>query len=182
MPRSPVGGRPGDTGRKRYVSASPPWAWQHIALRHKLRPHAGGTGTVTMQFGARLRLRLRTPPVYNPATHGYVPRGCRIRTAHRPAAAVATRAKPRTAAATNSAFLPSDYAKQPRISPLAENRSAAHSHCSKTISSEHTMFKLALGLLTALILASCAYAPTPTANIPSGVGHPDATYPGPRAY
>lgn len=46
------------------------------------------------------------------------------------------------------------------------------------------MFKLALGLLTALILASCAYAPTPTptANIPSGVGHPDATYPGPRAY
>jgi hypothetical protein len=44
------------------------------------------------------------------------------------------------------------------------------------------MFKLALGLLAALMLASCAYAPTPMANVSSGVGHPDATYPGPRAY
>ena len=45
------------------------------------------------------------------------------------------------------------------------------------------MFKLALGLLAALMLASCAYAPPPTAKVASaGVGHPDATYPGPRAY
>lgn len=43
------------------------------------------------------------------------------------------------------------------------------------------MFKLTLGLIAALMLASCAY----TADAPkvaSGVGHPDSTYPGPRAY
>lgn len=45
------------------------------------------------------------------------------------------------------------------------------------------MIKLTLGLLAALMLASCAYGPTPTAKVASsGVGHPDATYPGPRAY
>jgi hypothetical protein len=45
------------------------------------------------------------------------------------------------------------------------------------------MKKIALGLITALLLASCAYAPTPGGKVAnSGVGHPDVTYPGPRAY
>jgi len=43
------------------------------------------------------------------------------------------------------------------------------------------MIKFAVGLICALMLASCAYTPTsPVAS--SGVGHPDASYPGPRAY
>jgi hypothetical protein len=47
------------------------------------------------------------------------------------------------------------------------------------------MMKLALGLIAALMLASCAYTPvaTPASKIAdSGVGHPDGSYPGPRAY
>ena len=49
------------------------------------------------------------------------------------------------------------------------------------------MLKIALGLVGALLLAACAYTPTQTASTPlnpmtSGVGHPDQTYPGPRAY
>ena len=174
MPRCPVGRQPEtadakDTSRRRRRG------------RGSIYPRTTSSGRMLvervrlpLQFGARLRLRLGPRRFNNPASTVTCRAGCRIRTVHRPAAAVATKAKPRTATATNSAFLPSDYAKQPRINPLADNRSAAHSHCSKTISLEHTMFKLALGLLTALILASCAYAPTPTANVPSGVGHPDA--------
>lgn len=49
------------------------------------------------------------------------------------------------------------------------------------------MIKIALGLIGALLLAACSYAPPQTATAPldghvSGVGHPDPTYPGPRAY
>ncbi|HTW51319.1 MAG TPA: hypothetical protein VME45_05425 [Stellaceae bacterium] len=44
------------------------------------------------------------------------------------------------------------------------------------------MMKLALGLITALLLASCAYTPNYTKQADSGTGHPDVTYPGPRAY
>jgi len=49
------------------------------------------------------------------------------------------------------------------------------------------MLKITLGLVTALMLAACAYTGTQTAAAPgnpmtSGVGHPDNTYPGPRAY
>jgi hypothetical protein len=49
------------------------------------------------------------------------------------------------------------------------------------------MLKIALGLVTALMLAACAYTGTQTAAAPSspmtsGVGHPDQSYPGPRAY
>ena len=49
------------------------------------------------------------------------------------------------------------------------------------------MKKVALGLITALLLASCTYAPPQTASAPldahtSGVGHPSDSYPGPRAY
>lgn len=45
------------------------------------------------------------------------------------------------------------------------------------------MLKIALGLVTALLLASCAYTDTYAPKNPgSGVGHPDVTYPGPRAY
>jgi hypothetical protein len=48
------------------------------------------------------------------------------------------------------------------------------------------MLKIALGLIGALLLAACSYAPQ-TASAPlnpatSGVGHPDPSYPGPRAY
>jgi hypothetical protein len=49
------------------------------------------------------------------------------------------------------------------------------------------MLKITLGLVTALMLAACAYTAPQTASVPqnpmtSGVGHPDNTYPGPRAY
>ena len=49
------------------------------------------------------------------------------------------------------------------------------------------MLKIAFGLVTALMLAACAYTGTQTASAPansmtSGVGHPDDSYPGPRAY
>jgi hypothetical protein len=49
------------------------------------------------------------------------------------------------------------------------------------------MLKIALGLVTALMLAACAYTGPQTAQAPSspltsGVGHPDDSYPGPRAY
>lgn len=44
------------------------------------------------------------------------------------------------------------------------------------------MKKITLGLITALILASCAFTPDYTKRADSGVGHPDVTYPGPRAY
>jgi hypothetical protein len=49
------------------------------------------------------------------------------------------------------------------------------------------MMKIALGLISALLLASCAYTAPQTASAPpssvtSGVGHPAADYPGPRAY
>lgn len=47
------------------------------------------------------------------------------------------------------------------------------------------MKKLALGLIAALMLASCAYTPaaTPVPKVAdSGVGHPDGSYPGPRTY
>jgi hypothetical protein len=51
------------------------------------------------------------------------------------------------------------------------------------------MLKIALGLVTALMLTACAYTGTQTASAPapgnpmtSGVGHPDNSYPGPRAY
>jgi len=48
------------------------------------------------------------------------------------------------------------------------------------------MIKIALGLVCALMLASCAYTAPQTASAPnpmtSGVGHPDSSYPGPRAY
>lgn len=45
------------------------------------------------------------------------------------------------------------------------------------------MIKFALGLVCALLLASCAYtAPQAPSPMTSGVGHPDQSYPGPRAY
>ncbi|HWD60536.1 MAG TPA: hypothetical protein VG308_19790 [Stellaceae bacterium] len=45
------------------------------------------------------------------------------------------------------------------------------------------MMKIALGLITALMLAACAFTPTTGAKVAdSGTGHPDSTYPGPRAY
>jgi hypothetical protein len=51
------------------------------------------------------------------------------------------------------------------------------------------MLKITLGLVTALMLAACAYTgpqtaavPAPTSPMTSGVGHPDDSYPGPRAY
>lgn len=48
------------------------------------------------------------------------------------------------------------------------------------------MIKLALGAVCALLLAACAYTAPQTASAPnpmtSGVGHPDHSYPGPRAY
>jgi hypothetical protein len=49
------------------------------------------------------------------------------------------------------------------------------------------MLKITLGLVTALMLAACAYTGPQTAAVPSspatsGVGHPDDSYPGPRAY
>ena len=49
------------------------------------------------------------------------------------------------------------------------------------------MIKIALGLISALLLAACAYTAPQTAALPlnptlSGVGHPAADYPGPRAY
>ena len=49
------------------------------------------------------------------------------------------------------------------------------------------MMKIALGLISALLLASCAYTAPQTAAVPpaptlSGVGHPAADYPGPRLY
>ena len=44
------------------------------------------------------------------------------------------------------------------------------------------MTKIALGLITALLLAACTSL-APGQKVPdSGVGHPDVTYPGPRAY
>lgn len=44
------------------------------------------------------------------------------------------------------------------------------------------MMKVTLGLIVALMLAACANV-TPTPKVAdSGVGHPDVTYPGPRAY
>jgi hypothetical protein len=46
------------------------------------------------------------------------------------------------------------------------------------------MMKIALGLVTALMLAACAYTGVQTASAPvsGGAGHPDNTYPGPKAY
>ena len=49
------------------------------------------------------------------------------------------------------------------------------------------MAKIALGLMTALLLAACAdlgsTAPAPQASsMTSGVGHPAPDYPGPRTY
>ena len=51
------------------------------------------------------------------------------------------------------------------------------------------MLKIALGLVTALMLSACAYngtqtaaAPTASSGMTSGIGHPDNSYPGPRAY
>jgi hypothetical protein len=49
------------------------------------------------------------------------------------------------------------------------------------------MLKITLGLVTALMLAACAYTGPQTAaatssSMTSGVGHPDSSYPGPRAY
>lgn len=44
------------------------------------------------------------------------------------------------------------------------------------------MKKIALGLIAALMLASCTYTPNYTKAADSGTGHPDVTYPGPRAY
>jgi hypothetical protein len=46
------------------------------------------------------------------------------------------------------------------------------------------MMKIALGLITALLLSACAsmdVAPAPKVA-DSGVGHPSGSYPGPRAY
>jgi hypothetical protein len=49
------------------------------------------------------------------------------------------------------------------------------------------MTKIALGLITALMLAACTSTLPQTASVPldghtSGVGHPSNSYPGPRAY
>jgi hypothetical protein len=49
------------------------------------------------------------------------------------------------------------------------------------------MMKLTFGLITALLLAACAATEpqTPSAaqsGMTSGVGHPSASYPGPRPY
>lgn len=49
------------------------------------------------------------------------------------------------------------------------------------------MVKIALGLMTALLLAACANlgdtTPVPqTSAVMSGLGHPSTGYPGPRAY
>ena len=49
------------------------------------------------------------------------------------------------------------------------------------------MKKIALGLITALMLAACSAPQPQTAAVPqdghtSGVGHPSSSYPGPRAY
>ena len=48
------------------------------------------------------------------------------------------------------------------------------------------MVKLVIGMVTALLLAACSdmgpVSPAPQASAMSGVGHPDASYPGPRAY
>jgi hypothetical protein len=49
------------------------------------------------------------------------------------------------------------------------------------------MVKLVIGMVTALLLAACSdmapVSPTPqVSGLTSGVGHPDASYPGPRAY
>ena len=48
------------------------------------------------------------------------------------------------------------------------------------------MLKIALGLVTALMLAACSYAPPQTVAAldghTSGVGHPSGSYPGPRVY
>jgi hypothetical protein len=50
------------------------------------------------------------------------------------------------------------------------------------------MIKFALGLVGVLLLAACSFAPTQTASTPAGAaqsggaGHPDPSYPGPRAY
>jgi hypothetical protein len=49
------------------------------------------------------------------------------------------------------------------------------------------MIRFTLGLISALLLASCAYTAPQTASVPqnamtSGVGHPDGSYPGPRPY
>jgi hypothetical protein len=49
------------------------------------------------------------------------------------------------------------------------------------------MIKIALGLITALLLAACSYTGAPTVAdagnpLTSGVGHPSTGYPGPRAY
>ena len=59
-------------------------------------------------------------------------------------------------------------------------------HRTINITGAYQMLKLTLGLVCALLLASCAYTAPQTASAPSpmtsGVGHPDQTYPGPRAY
>jgi hypothetical protein len=49
------------------------------------------------------------------------------------------------------------------------------------------MTKIALGLITALLLAACTDMAPQTATAPldghtSGIGHPSDSYPGPRAY
>ena len=48
------------------------------------------------------------------------------------------------------------------------------------------MKKLLVGVVAALLLASCAYTPAPQVSakpaMNSGAGHPADDYPGPRAY
>ena len=44
------------------------------------------------------------------------------------------------------------------------------------------MMKVTLGLIMALLLAACADITATPKDPGAGVGHPDVTYPGPRAY
>jgi hypothetical protein len=51
---------------------------------------------------------------------------------------------------------------------------------------EAQMVKIVIGVVTALLLAACtdmgSVSPPQASAMSSGVGHPDNTYPGPRAY